>query len=120
MLTPLALRPVHRVERPPKHPAVVLKRNASVAGRFAANLADKPRLQAAAPAHLLRLVLRDPPRLPLADGAGARVRIVLGRRSLAALLLAGGNVRMHDEAYAKRRHPGFRGAVLSESKSGGA
>ena len=69
-----------------------LKRNASVAGRFAANLADKPRRQAAAPAHLLRLVLRDPPRLPLADGACARVRIVLGRRSLAALLLVGGNV----------------------------
>ena len=44
------------------------------------------------PTHLLWLGLRDPPRLPLADGAGARARIVLERRSLAALLLAGGSV----------------------------
>lgn len=55
-------------------------------------LADLGLAAPPAPAHLLRLVLRDPPRLPLADGAGARARIVLGRRSLAALLLAGGSV----------------------------
>ena len=55
-------------------------------------LADLGLAAPPAPAHLLRLVLRDPPRLPLTDGAGARARIVLGRRSLAALLLAGGSV----------------------------
>lgn len=47
-------------------------------------------LSTPAPAHLLRLVLRDPPRQPL-DGAGGRARIVLGRQSPAALLLAGGS-----------------------------
>ena len=41
-----------------------------------------------APAHLLRLVLSGRPRLPLADGAGGRARVVLGNRSPAALLLA--------------------------------
>ena len=40
-----------------------------------------------APAYLLRLVLDDPPAPPLADGTGGRVRIALGRRSPAALLL---------------------------------
>ena len=45
-------------------------------------------LAAPAPAHLLRLVLSGRPRLPLADGAGGRARIVLGNRSPAALLLA--------------------------------
>ena len=40
------------------------------------------------PAHLLRLVLNGPSRLPLADGAGGRARIVLGSQSPAALLLA--------------------------------
>ena len=47
-------------------------------------------LSTPAPAHLLRLVLDDPPRQPL-DGAGGRARIVLGRQSPAALLLAGGS-----------------------------
>ena len=42
-----------------------------------------------APAHLIRLEVDAPP-LPVADGAPARARIALGRRSLAALLLAGG------------------------------
>ena len=41
------------------------------------------------PAHLVRLVVAAPPP-PLADGAPVRARIALGRRSLAALLLAGG------------------------------
>ena len=49
-------------------------------------------LSTSAPSHLLRLALDDPPRLPLADGAGGVVRIVLGRQSPAALLLAGGGV----------------------------
>ena len=49
-------------------------------------------LSTPAPSHLLRLALDDPPRLPLADGAGGVVRIVLGRQSPAALLLAGGGV----------------------------
>ena len=43
------------------------------------------------PSHLLRLVLNDPSRLPLADGADGRARVVLGRRSPAALLLASGS-----------------------------
>lgn len=43
-----------------------------------------------APAHLLRLVLDAPPPPPLADGAGARARVALGRNSPAALLLARG------------------------------
>ena len=47
-------------------------------------------LSTPAPAHLLRLVLNRPPRPPL-DGAGAHARIVLGRQSPAALLLAGGS-----------------------------
>lgn len=47
-------------------------------------------LSTPAPAHLLRLVLSDPPSAPL-DGAAGRARIVLGRQSPAALLLAGGN-----------------------------
>ena len=42
-----------------------------------------------APAHLIRLEVDAPP-LPVADGAPVRARIALGRRSLAALLLAGG------------------------------
>ena len=45
------------------------------------------------PAHLLRLVLNGPPRPSLADGAGARVRVVLGEQSPAALLLASGDIR---------------------------
>lgn len=40
-----------------------------------------------APAHLLRLVLDDPPAMPLADGTGGRARIALGRQAPAALLL---------------------------------
>ena len=47
-------------------------------------------LSTPAPAHLLRLVLNQPPRPPL-DGAAGRARIVLGRQSPAALLLAGGS-----------------------------
>ena len=47
-------------------------------------------LSTPAPAHLLRLVLNEPPPQPL-DGAGGRARIVLGRQSPAALLLAGGS-----------------------------
>lgn len=47
-------------------------------------------LSTPAPAHLLRLVLDRPPRPPL-DGADGRARIVLGRQSPAALLLAGGS-----------------------------
>ena len=50
-------------------------------------------LSTAAPSHLLRLVLTEPPGLPLADGAGGVARVALGRRSPAALLLAGGSVR---------------------------
>ncbi len=42
-----------------------------------------------APAHLLRLVLNDPPPELLADGADGRVRIMLGRQSPAALLAGG-------------------------------
>ena len=49
-------------------------------------------LSTPAPSHLLRLALDDPSRLPLADGAGGVVRIVLGRQSPAALLLAGRGV----------------------------
>ena len=47
-------------------------------------------LSTSAPSHLLRLVLDDPPRPPPADGAGGLARIVLGRQSPAALLVAGG------------------------------
>ena len=47
-------------------------------------------LEPAAPAHLLRLTLPESPALPLADGAGGRARIGLGRQSPGALLLAGG------------------------------
>ena len=49
-------------------------------------------LSTPAPSHLLRLALDDPSRLPLADGAGGVVRVVLGKQSPAALLLAGGGV----------------------------
>ena len=86
-----------RVTRParPPGPDALEARVLEVSARPAAApawLADLGLAAPPAPAHLLRLVLRDPPRLPLADGAGARARIVLGRRSLAALLLAGGSV----------------------------
>ena len=86
-----------RVTRParPPGPDALEARVLEVSARPAATpawLADLGLAAPPAPAHLLRLVLRDPPRLPLADGAGARARIVLGRRSLAALLLAGGSV----------------------------
>ena len=86
-----------RVTRParPPGPDALEARVLEVSARPAAAPAWLADLGLAAPpasAHLLRLVLRDPPRLPLADGAGARARIVLGRRSLAALLLAGGSV----------------------------
>ena len=86
-----------RVTRParPPGPDVLEARVLEVSARPAAAPAWLADLGLAAPpasAHLLRLVLRDPTRLPLADGAGARARIVLGRRSLAALLLAGGSV----------------------------
>ena len=47
-------------------------------------------LSTPAPSHLLRLALDDPSHLPLADGAGGLVRVVLGKQSPAALLLAGG------------------------------
>ena len=47
-------------------------------------------LSTSAPSHLLRLALDDPSRLPLADGAGGLARVVLGKQSPAALLLAGG------------------------------
>ena len=47
-------------------------------------------LATSSPAHLLRLVLSDPAGLPLADGMGGVARIVLGKQSPAALLLAGG------------------------------
>ena len=43
------------------------------------------------PSHLLRLALDDSSRVALADGAGGVARIVLGRQSPAALLLAGGD-----------------------------
>ena len=49
-------------------------------------------LSTTAPSHLLRLVLDDPSRLPLADGAGGTARVVLGSRSPAALLLASGGI----------------------------
>ena len=49
-------------------------------------------LSTSVPSHLLRLALDDPPRLPLADGTGGVVRIVLGKQSPAALLLAGRGV----------------------------
>lgn len=45
-------------------------------------------LAAPAPAHLLRLVLDDPPE-SLADGADGRVRIVLGQQSPVTLLVGG-------------------------------
>ena len=44
------------------------------------------------PSHLVRLVLNDPPRLPLADATDGVARIVLGKQSPAALLLAGGSL----------------------------
>ena len=86
-----------RVARParPPGPNALEAQVLEVSARPAAApawLADLGLAAPPAPAHLLRLVLRDPPRLPLADGAGARARIVLERRSLAALLLAGGSV----------------------------
>ena len=43
-----------------------------------------------APAHLLRLAVNDPSRLPLTDGALGTVRVVLGTQSPATLLLADG------------------------------
>lgn len=48
-------------------------------------------LAPSAPAHLLRVVLIDPPPAPLADGADGQVRIMLGRQSPAALLAGGGD-----------------------------
>ena len=49
-------------------------------------------LSAPVPSHLVRLVLDDPPRLPFADGTDGVARIVLGKQSPAALLLAGGTL----------------------------
>ncbi len=73
-------------------PSALAARVAEVSPRPAAApawLADLG-LSTPAPAHLLRLVLNAPPDRPL-DGAGGRARIVLGRQSPAALLLAGGS-----------------------------
>ena len=47
-------------------------------------------LSTSAPAHLLRLAVNDPSRLPLTDGALGTVRVVLGTQSPATLLLADG------------------------------
>lgn len=49
-------------------------------------------LSATAPSHLLRLALNDPARLPIADGVGGTVRVVLGEQSPVTLLLAGGSI----------------------------
>ena len=47
-------------------------------------------LAAAAPAHLLRLDLSEPPPGPAADGTSGRAQVALAEQSLASLLLAGG------------------------------